>query len=195
MSHFVTLVLTETGDEEEVARLLAPYDENGEWFADGSRWDWWVIGGRWNGWLIEDYDPIKDERNYELCPGCAGTKTRLDGLSGEGNCNYCAVGRTEDGSFSLEGTGRALKWNSEWADPPEGGNVAPVKGLQLPGMPFAVVTPDGKWHERARMGWFGATVEDEDANGEKPEVLWEAAVKALLEQWPDSVAVVVDCHV
>jgi len=35
-----------------VAEQMAPFDEKGEWFADGSRWDWWVIGGRFSGKLL-----------------------------------------------------------------------------------------------------------------------------------------------
>ena len=46
MSHFATLVIvpSETEDvEARVTELLAPYDENEEWFREGSRWDWWQI--------------------------------------------------------------------------------------------------------------------------------------------------------
>lgn len=38
--------------EAAVQHQMQPFDENGEWFADGSRWDWWQIGGRYSGKLM-----------------------------------------------------------------------------------------------------------------------------------------------
>jgi len=29
-------------------------------------------------------------------------------------------------------------------------------------MPFAVVTPDGQWHEKGRMGWFGLVANEKE---------------------------------
>ena len=52
MTHFVTLVLVPAPpDYHEIEAVLAPYDENGEWFRDGSRWDYWVLGGRYVNWF------------------------------------------------------------------------------------------------------------------------------------------------
>jgi hypothetical protein len=59
MSHFFVCVIVppETEHiEDKVAELLAPYDENGEWSRNGSRWDWWVIGGRWDGELFTEQE-------------------------------------------------------------------------------------------------------------------------------------------
>lgn len=44
MSHFATLVIVDRQisreeAEDAVTPLLAPYDENGEWFRENSRWD------------------------------------------------------------------------------------------------------------------------------------------------------------
>lgn len=36
-------------------------------------------------------------------------------------------------------------------------NLCYLSRIANPDPPFAVVTPEGKWHEKARMGWFGAT--------------------------------------
>lgn len=33
--------------EKAVEHEMEPFDEEGGWFADGSRWDWYQIGGRW----------------------------------------------------------------------------------------------------------------------------------------------------
>ena len=54
---------------------MMPFDENGEWFRDGSRWDWYVIGGRYTGSLT-GYDPEKDPANTKVCSLCGGTGKR-----------------------------------------------------------------------------------------------------------------------
>lgn len=56
MSHAIVLVAVDGIDNDAsidtihgaVHRQMEPFDENGEWFKDGSRWDWWVIGGRYD---------------------------------------------------------------------------------------------------------------------------------------------------
>lgn len=71
MSHFTVAVFTKYGTDEEIKKLLAPYDEQPEdeqylefepdedgieydgyegkgWLHNpNAKWDWWVIGGRW----------------------------------------------------------------------------------------------------------------------------------------------------
>lgn len=191
MSHFPVLVLIDEqvereGAEKAVTPLLAPYDENGEWFAEGSRWDWWVVGGRWTG-ALDGYQPHEDIRNYEVCNLCEGTGVRPGGLEefgidwfeGCNGCNGCS--------------GNGIRYNGFGLDP-HPGDVRPV--AQLNGfIPTALITPDGRWHEEGRPGWWGATIEDEEGHGAKGEQVWEAAVKALYEQHPEATAVLVDCHV
>ena len=38
--------------EAAVSHEMAPFDENGEWFGEGTRWDWWQSGGRYEGRLL-----------------------------------------------------------------------------------------------------------------------------------------------
>lgn len=190
VSHFSVLVLTDQAVTRETAQdvvepLLAPYDENGEWFAEGSRWDWWVVGGRWTG-SLSGYDPTEDIANYEVCIQCGGTGLRpdwrrfgsawRDGMNG---CNGCM------------GNGLSLKWGFESHD----GDVQPVSALPDDFVPFSVVTPDGQWLERGRMGFFAVVIKDEHGNGEKNDDAWEAAYGAILDQHPNATAVLVDCHV
>lgn len=192
MTHFATLVLvdetlTREQAEDAVTPLLAPYDENGQWFAEGSRWDWWVVGGRWTGALDPEYDPRTDPRNIEVCDLCSGTGTRPDGLARFGadwvksthGCNGCY------------GTGKRLAYSLAEHER----DVRPVAELPEGLVPGAVITPDGSWHEQGRAGLFGMMIEDEEGNGEKPAEVWAATFKAMLEQHPEATAVIVDCHV
>lgn len=57
-------------------------------------------------------------------------------------------------------------------------NIRNVSELRLGLLPFAVVTPDGKWH---------------DSEGKQP-LMWEAEWAAFLAQFIDHVVVAVDCH-
>lgn len=59
MSHFPVAVILEedvpfdrSSVEEALTRVLAPFDEQGEWGAEETKWDWWVLGGRWRGELL-----------------------------------------------------------------------------------------------------------------------------------------------
>jgi hypothetical protein len=195
MSHFLTIVLLEPehGDTEDaVARLMEPYSENGEWFREDSRWDWYQIGGRWTGWL-DGYEPENDPQNLVTCDVCSGTGTRPDGLERFGQEWVDSV----NGCNGCRGKGVHTAWPTEWA--PHAGDVGlveqVVQAMEQRGLPIAVVTPDGEWHEQARMGWWGMPIPDEEGNGEKPDEDWKAVILSLIDQWPDSLAVVVDAHV
>lgn len=55
--------------------------------------------------------------------------------------------------------------------------------------PFAVLTPDGEWHERGEMGWFGM------AKDKKDKDTWQDQVHKIYEQHRDCLAVCVDVHI
>lgn len=56
-------------------------------------------------------------------------------------------------------------------------------------VPFALLTPDGKWHEKGDMGWWGM-VKDE-----KKQDAWNQAVWDILDKYPDHLLVGIDCHI
>lgn len=145
-----------------------------------SKWDWWVVGGRWTGFL-SGTDPEDRPENFEDCFLCNGTGKRDDELGREQRlkdpdytCNGC------------KGKGKSLKWPTHWVK--EGTHMR--AGLVPEDkIPYAVVTPDGEWHQRGEMGWFGTS------SNEQPRDLWETTVRNLLQANNDSVAVVVDLHI
>lgn len=179
MTHFAVLVLIPQGEDVQfgVTRRLAPYDENGEWFAEGSRWDWWTIGGRFTG-LLDGYDPEKDPLNTEVCDLCDGTGTRTKPVPGKpewvptpGQCNGC------------RSKGQRIKWATAWAQ--HAGDILPMAQVNLDLMPFppsAVVTVDGAWHEEARVGWWGTRGPNESGDEPKEEGEWKREVADLLAQ-------------
>lgn len=143
-----------------------------------AKWDWWQIGGRWTGTLGE-YDPEKDPANIETCDLCHGTGKRRD-MVVAGGCNGC------------RGEGRRVKWPTSWrAGGAEVGNVAPALEILKDDkrIPFAIVTPDGAWSEKGKMGWFGCV---SDAKGKDD---WRAQARQIVEAHADCTAVVIDCHI
>lgn len=54
---------------------------------------------------------------------------------------------------------------------------------------FAVLTPDGRWNERGRMGWWGLVRDGQAADS------WEATWNALVQQHQDRPAWLVDVHI
>jgi len=55
--------------------------------------------------------------------------------------------------------------------------------------PFALVTPDGAWHQKGQMGWFG-----QSRDNQEPAV-WNAAVQNLLLSHSDALVVGCDLHI
>lgn len=56
-------------------------------------------------------------------------------------------------------------------------------------IPFALVTPNGEWHERGQMGWF-AVVSEQKAPG-----AWEEQVEAIVAAHPHHLAIAIDFHI
>jgi hypothetical protein len=144
------------------------------------KWDWWTVGGRWTGVFTPDYDPQKDPRNLEKCYLCEGTGTRKMPVPAnphwrpkDGECNGCG------------GTGQGVKFSLANHD----GDVMPVSKIPQDIFPFCIVTPEGRWHEKGEMGWFGM------ASNKKDEDVWHKKCSDLFKRHKGCLAVVVDYHV
>lgn len=70
-------------------------------------------------------------------------------------------------------------------------NVAPVSHFPQPipdeSIPFAILTPDGKWYERGKMGWFGAVSNKNES--------WKNQARKLLSKHSSCLAVGCDLHI
>ncbi len=71
------------------------------WTSPDPQWDFWNLGGRFTGRLAAGYEPWSDPENMGPCRFCGGTGTQ-PGVPVTDGCDHC------------DGTGRQLKWESEW---------------------------------------------------------------------------------
>lgn len=54
-------------------------------------------------------------------------------------------------------------------------------------IPHALVTPDGRWHERGQMGWFAVLLSENEG--------WDAEARSILAGHPGCRLVIVDAHI
>lgn len=159
-----------------------------------SKWDWWALGGRWAG-AMGKVDPTLNPNNYTACWICKGTGTRTDTTYG-GNDGWA---RRPDplhpviglGCNACTGTGYQLKFASA-LEVPQDSNIKKLKEFDLSKddwIPFGIVTPDGSWHEKAKMGWFAITRDNREPSD------WKAEARAIALQYEDHYGCVVDCHI
>lgn len=169
---------------EAVRKMLAPYGffTGGDWLAGVEHcigWDGYWIGGGWGGQFDPQYDLMNDPCNQQRCTWCRGTGW---------TSTFGEPSDTESGSEEVcslcHGTGRCKKAADEWT--PVDGDIAPVVRLPEKLDAYAVITPDGVWHECGE--WFGMVLHEPGFDE------WEEDLKRLLEQHPEAVAVNVDIH-
>jgi len=216
MSHFATLVLIPPSTppdaiDSAVAALLEPFDENTEveayptdCYCKGSLAQragrvaadqevgplhelnerYWALPEAERPELAEflaSYQAVADrvEQAHPLyqkpdpaCKECHGTGNRLTTYNPDSQWDWWVIGGRWDG----------------WLHP---SNVVPVSDLLpvLEGTPFALVTPDGAWHQQGRMGLWGM------ASDEAPEDEWADTVQKLLRAHPGALAVTCDLHI
>lgn len=155
--------------------MLSTYNPN-------SKWDWWVVNGRWTDEGIPDtgiqisellarpHDEAEYARAYRFY------ELYVDGKPCETDEDHKLI---EHGWYRPE----YLKERYGSAD---------AYATELTTFStFAVITPDGEWHEPGPMGWFGCS--GANINDEKD---WYAHYKErYLEPYKDDIFVLVDCHI
>lgn len=159
-----------------------------------SKWDWWSLGGRWSCYY-SSYEAEKDPANFKPCDLCKGTGIR-DGWAKKnpktGKRVYKdAWAKKMKGCNVCLGTGKELKDSTQWNKRPHDFMSMEefLSGVKKRGVPFAVLTDDGEWHERGRMGWWASV------SNEKADKKWNSEVRALLKRYPDHTVIIADLHI
>jgi hypothetical protein len=217
MTHFSALVITEDSDniEQAVDAALLPYTENrcmelpkeylefyedegcevdietglrGYWINPNAEWDWYVIGGRWHNVLklndgtrgdsafIRDIDTSRDESAYQTAK--KAWEKRFSG-------GFDKLSDSERKKLPFElslYTDEGLKETYGDAD----FYARACSEFSF----FAVVTPDGEWHDREVGTLYGLW----GSNDGSKEWL-DNFLSDFIAPYPDYVATVVDCHI
>ena len=173
----------------------------GWWGNPNAKWDWYLVGGRWKGSL------------KARC-GKHGQASLVQPI--ETQNGYYDIARIGDVDFSPDEEERqkALRF---WEVVVEG---QPLKEdedaddffsfykkeyyLEYFGTKeqyvrecsefstFAVVTNDGKWHEKGQMGWFGMSSETGEESRNWHNSWFDAFIKDINPDWHIAI---VDCHI
>ena len=182
MTHAAVLIALPDGTpadrasvECEIAKQMAPFDENGECFADGSRWDWYQIGGRWTG-KLDGYKPSEDPKNWEHCDICNGTGTRHDEIARKqgfklGECNGCGGIDRDPKRYGPKETQPPVGQRVTFGFADHDGDIQRLGAVrsELEGKAFYAFLRDHNWHERDRCGWFGRKAYTE--HGPQPDAV------------------------
>tara|TARA_R110002051_G_C8550909_1_gene472654 strand:- start:92 stop:706 length:615 start_codon:yes stop_codon:yes gene_type:complete len=204
MSHFTVLVVTDIAPTDSVLdEVLAPFVEQvdrGDQYAVWNDCTDEVTKG-WMGWPDYDYDEtLQPKPEYatfkEYATTWRGYKQNAAGRWGHWhnpNAKWDGynLGGAWAGSLKLK---KGAVGITGWGEtPPNQFDAAKVSDLvtDLATEPqFALLTANGKWHERGKMGWFGTA-----SNEQTPEQWSAEYAKCVADIKPEQWVAIVDCHI
>ena len=198
MSHYNVAVITNRmPDESEIDVMLAPYYEElplafeedddydldpetgrrGCWYNPYAKWDWWKVGGRW-GWMLGGLDSVRiSDYGFEDDKEVA-IRARREW--------ECLVEGREDSA------GEFIQVRQ--------GYLRDTYGTKEEYVAYcsrfntrAVVTPDGRWHEVGKMGWFGCSSESHEDTSDWMTHYRERFIDPYRHD--DYAMTIVDCHI
>jgi len=125
-----------------------------------------------------DADNIKGEGLERKGYSTYNPDSKWDWYSFGGRWNGEMIGKPEgsENGFNFEAKYRQL-----------GKNQCLVKEIAKDFLPFAIITPNGEWHEKGEMGWWGMVSNEKDT--------WSKEAREILKQYPDHIAVLIDAHI
>lgn len=160
------------GSVDKDFNILSTMNPNG-------KWDWYSIEkGRWGSSPI----PRKAEFGGQGCLSCLVKEIAFE----PNNDDYKKALEfwEKNVEHATDESGKALYYRENYKDA-ESYALCCSKFST-----YAVITPDGVWHEAGKMGWFAmssASPEDKQK--------WASEYESLVSQYPDATATFVDCHI
>lgn len=179
----------------------------GYWENPNKKWDWYQVGGRWSGLL---------KLKTKASSGITGTKSWIN--ESEYIPDDCVdSAKVKDINFSLdlieynkklrfwelivEGDAPKSKEDEEvikrnYYKPEYYSNRYDSKEhfaqLSAEFGTYAVITPDGKWHSKGDMGWWGMSSESDEEAKKWSKSFKETFIDTADSEWT---LTVVDCHI
>lgn len=159
-------------------------NDYGYWENPNARWDWCDVGGRWTNCITlkngdkRSYAKIKDI-NFGVVSSKYKKAERFWELV------------VEEQSLK-EGEEKPFNWYKKeyYLDRYKDKNDYATKESSF--MTFALLTPDGKWFEKDKMGFWGIDSSTKESTKQYEDVFNEVVKK---EEYQDYWFVVVDCHI
>ena len=180
MSHFVCLVLAPKGIEDVesfVSKMLEPFDENSE--------------------FPPYFEPCCCKGKDKECLECNGTGRYENTYNPRSKWDWWAIGGRWSGALraAIEGDEsytHSVDYPASLQKLPQDGNSALVSEIidekeNVKFDAFAVVTPDGNWYAKGKMGWWAYVTEEEEN--------WKEIYKSILLANKDCLAVCCDLHI
>jgi hypothetical protein len=211
MSHATVLVLlspgTPTDDLDAAIRpLLAPYSENMEvpeydepcWCVGSDAQNEARLAADASCGTLDDLRASFKNRHDDTAWGahvkpyqdaCAAALAAHPGKdAADPACSDCAGSGTRKSTYNPKSKWDWYTVGGRWSGRIPNDACA-VADLPAGWAPFALVTPDGEWHESGKLGWFGMS------SGNVEPSAWDATVREMLAQHADAFAVLVDYHI
>lgn len=170
----------------------------GYWENPNAKWDWWTIGGRWRNNLLlnsgknADAAPIKDiffiedeQLDEKLTVTIEGFKVPAPLAP-----SFQIVASQASKNWDEAMTGNGF-YKPEYFQQRYGSKEEFIKE-RLSFSTYAVVTPDGKWHEAGEMGWFGISSATPEEAQHFSNSYYDTFIKTAD---PNHYLVLVDCHI
>lgn len=157
--------LNENGD------LMSTYNPD-------SKWDWYTTGGRWKGMLVRK----GEGKNAKGCDEAFVCEIDFEAMRRKAEAELQPYEKAmKDSCMKEEYMRERFPSDEEYA--------RRVTAFST----YAVVTPDGKWHAKGSMGWWGMSSETPKEERAWDLSYYEQFIKpALNNNW---YLVIVDCHI
>jgi len=145
-----------------------------------SKWDWWVIGGRWNGLLIPKVK--KNPKKPQSCNAAYVTDIDFEAMKQRDEAKIEPYEEAMKTSHLKESYMRERF-------PTEDEYIKRSTAFST----YAAITPDGVWHAKGEMGWWGMSSETSAEDRAWDLGYQERFIKSALENnW---YMTIVDCHI
>lgn len=155
----------------------------GYWYNPNAKWDWYSIGGRWSGCLLTKRG---NGVNSCLLDDLAIIPENWDALQTMYK-KLCEAEQNNDETVLKEY--EFYSWE-DWHYYKENIENYPEKPISLT---YAVITPDGEWHEPGQMLWFGISAASDEERDDWSDKYVERFITPYRNQ--NYYVVLVDCHI
>jgi hypothetical protein len=194
---------------EEYMKDFCGYDkrdeitgEYGYWENPNAQWDWYSIGGRWNGSLL-----VRVTADGEIGSlGLGGYQHEKTNPAPKGY-KWVDVAKVKDIEWNLMRELKIKEAENNWEKAQKEENESmkyfgygihkddskeTYVDRQTEFNTYAVITPDGIWHSKGKMGWWGCSSETEDE-----DIQWRKGFEDIFVKNADTdlMITIVDCHI